>query len=122
MSDTRTIAWGVLTTAARNWARDDSRETRQELHDAALAWAREQRPRETTGERAATGDGWTFRFGRNSGKRPDQVSLDDLRWYERVFRESLDNPEKERFRDNNQKALDVVRVELRRRGEAGNHE
>ena len=100
---------------------EDSKATREELSRAARAWAAVGQPqREATGARSAVaGDGWTFRFGRNSGKRPEDVTTDDLRWYERVFLESLDHPEKARFRDNNQRSLDVVRAELRRRGEAG---
>jgi len=76
---------------------------------------------ERTGERSAvSGDEWTFRFGRNAGKTPRDVDLQDLRWYERAFLKSLENPEKERYRENNMRSLDTVRAELRRRGEAAN--
>jgi len=116
------VLWANLTAAARAWATSDNDETRAALSREAKAWAAQSpEPRkEAMGERSAVaGDGWTFRFGRNSGKRPQDVDVADLRWYERVFLESLDHPEKARFRDNNQRSLDVVRAELRRRGEAG---
>ena len=118
----RVVLWANLTAAARAWATSDNDETRAALSREAKAWAAQSpEPRkEAMGERSAVaGDGWTFRFGRNSGKRPQDVDVADLRWYERVFLESLENPEKARFRDNNQRSLDVVRAELRRRGEAG---
>lgn len=103
-------------------------EVKRLVHEWALKYAQASgyKPpgppatRESSGSRSAvSGDGFTFRFGRNNGKRPDEVSTDDLRWYERVFRESLDNPDKAKFRENNQRSLDVVRLELSRRGEAG---
>lgn len=125
MSDARDAAWAALDEAAIAWVAKRGKMDAVALSVAAKAWAKadasEASPRrEASGARSAVaGDGWTFRFGRNSGKRPDEVDVADLRWYERVFLESLDNPEKARFRDNNQRALDVVRAELRRRGEAG---
>lgn len=113
----RVVLWANLTAAARAWATSDNDETRAALSREAKAWAAQSaEPRK---EASAPADGWTFRFGRNSGKRPADVDVADLRWYERVFLESLENPEKARFRDNNQRSLDIVRAELRRRGEAG---
>lgn len=117
MSD-RVIAWAELTAAAKAWAHEDSKLTRQELSDAAKAWASIEAPRAPS---SSGGEGWTFRFGKNAGKTPRDVDVRDLRWYEKVFLESIDNPEKERFRENNQKSLDVVRAELRRRGEAADY-
>ena len=89
----RVVLWANLTAAARAWATSDNDETRAALSREAKAWAAQSpEPRkEAMGERSAVaGDGWTFRFGRNSGKRPEDVTTDDLRWYERVFLESLD--------------------------------
>lgn len=117
MSDDKTkmTAWAALAGAAMAYARQDSKDTRQALSDAARAWASVGQP-----QRAETpGGGWTFRFGKAKGKTPGEVDVRDLRWYERCALEALDNPEKERWRESNQRDLDVIRAELRRRGEAG---
>ena len=109
--------------------------TRKTISDAALTYARasgmkwsDTKPdtaprRETTGARSAVaGDGFTFRFGSCKGKGLSDVDVKDLRFYERCAVASLDNPEKERFRANNERDLEAIRGELRRRGEAANHE
>jgi hypothetical protein len=115
------VVWANLMAAARAWATDDTPEARAALSREAKAWAAVDAPRrEASGERSpVSGDGWTFRFGKNKGKGPGEVDVRDLRWYERVFLEGLDDPAKQQYRESNQRSLDVVRAELRRRGEAG---
>ncbi len=67
-------------------------------------------------------ESFRFAFGKNKGKSPRDVDLSDLRWYEMAFRKSLSQPEKAQYREANERALEVVRAELRRRGEAANHD
>jgi hypothetical protein len=115
---------------------DVTEEVRVMVHKGALQYARscgyrfpedpkqqrQSNPR-TTRSSSSSDSGWTFRFGqRCKGKKPSEVDVKDLRWYEKVFRESIDDPEKARFRDSNQRDLEVVRAELTRRGEAANHD
>lgn len=123
MSDARTMAWANLMSAAHAFSTADSKETRAALSREAMAWAAVNGPqRVATGERSAVaGDGFTFRFGKSKGKTPGEVDVRDLRWYEKCALEALDNPEKERWRDSNQRDLDVIRAELRQRGEAADH-
>lgn len=123
MTDARTMAWANLMSAAHAFSTVDDKETRAALSREAMAWAAVNGPqRVATGERSAVaGDGFTFRFGKSKGKAPGEVDVRDLRWYEKCALEALDNPEKERWRDSNQRDLDVIRAELRQRGEAADH-
>lgn len=120
MTDARITAWHLLKAATNSSDEDLSR--------AAIGWAKvngytnASAPTRAvaSGERSAVaGDGFTFRFGKAKGKTPHDVDVRDLRFYERCALEALDNPEKERWRESNQRDLDVIRAELRRRGEAG---
>ena len=97
--------------------------------------------RQTTGERSAVaGDGPTVfpPFGRSKGQpikgaaldtlrflfvspRPC-AALDNLRFYEKCCVENLDNPDKAKWHHKEQKLLDAVRDELRRQGQAADHE
>lgn len=129
----RRTAWASLC-AAINLPDTADEATRKTISDAALAYARASGMkwdtkadgtaprRQATGERSAVaGDGFTFRFGSCKGKGLGEVDVKDLRFYERCAVASLDNPEKERFRANNQRDLDAIRGELRRRGEAADY-
>lgn len=61
-------------------------------------------------------------FGRSKGQAIRGASVNDLRFYERCARENLDNPDKARWHAKEQALLDAVRSELRRQGEAADHE
>lgn len=81
--------------------------------------------RQTTGERSAVaGDGPTVfpPFGRSKGQPIKGAALDTLRFYERCALENLDNPDKAKWHHKEQKLLDAVRDELRRQGQAADHE
>ena len=81
--------------------------------------------RQTTGERSAVaGDGPTVfpPFGRAKGQPIKGAALDTLRFYERCALENLDNPDKAKWHHKEQKLLDAVRDELRRQGQAADHE
>lgn len=127
----RVIAWNEVLAAAGLDPHAVPDDVKRVIHAAVMRYAKAsgwKEPaaatprRDATGERsAAAGDGFTFRFGKSKGKAPGEVDVRDLRWYEKCALEALDNPEKERWRDSNQRDLDVIRAELRRRGEAADH-
>jgi hypothetical protein len=127
----RVIAWNEVLTAAGLDPHAVPDDVKRVIHTAVMRYAKASGWREPTaapqrvasGERSAVaGDGFTFRFGTAKGKTPGEVDVRDLRFYEKVAREALDNPEKERWRDSNQRDLDVIRAELRQRGEAADHD
>jgi hypothetical protein len=56
-------------------------------------------------------------FGKQKGQRIGDVDSRNLRWLLGVVEESIDSPEKERFRAKNVELRDAVRAELEGRGE-----
>lgn len=122
MSDTDKAAiWNELLRVTRWWsteANQDDLAHKAVLHAAALAYAdavrasgRDVRPTPTQVSDHRT-DGVLLPFGRSKGKRVADVETKDLRWYESVVAESVDNPKKERFRAQNVALLDAIRAEL----------
>lgn len=130
MSAERVIAFNSIFAALGIDPHTAPKDVKQLVHDAALRYAKESgfRPagnieesKPTQSSRSNSG-GFVFRFGKSKDKTPSQVDVDDLRFYERVFRESIDNPDKQQWRQSNERSLEAVRAELRRRGQAANHE
>lgn len=52
----------------------------------------------------------SVRYGRAKGKHLDELSLDELRWYESRAVQSVDDPTKARFRAENEEELGVLRA------------
>lgn len=91
-----------------------SKYSREQLSAAARAYSQAVG---TTGAVRGTGgkvlrSGHVAPFGRSKGQPIEELDTKDLRWLEGVLRESVDNPEKERWRAANQELLSAVEVEL----------
>ncbi len=102
-------AWAALQAAADAWAGSRTKEAGQALSDAAVVYVearqRSLRPAPSPNEP-------TLGFGRNKGKRPSEIGKADLEWYAKVLAENVENPEKARWREQNQALLDAVRAAL----------
>ena len=72
---------------------------------------------EATAEATAEASGPVLTFGSAKGKRPANVDVKSLSWYEKVLSENVADPSKSRWAESNQALLDSVRAELHRRGE-----
>ena len=70
-----------------------------------------------SGEATAEASGPVLTFGNAKGKRPANVDVKSLSWYEKVLSENVADPSKARWAESNQALLDSVRAELHRRGE-----
>lgn len=57
----------------------------------------------------ASGEEPVFRFGKLKGQPLTSAPLKDLEWYGNAIQASIDDPKKERFRDQNERHLDEVR-------------
>lgn len=123
----RVMAFNSIFAALGVDPHEATREVKTLVHEAALKYARltqgatsesrqPQRP-----SHASSASAWVPTFGRNKGKPLHSISVDDLRWYEMALGRSIEDPDKQRFAEANEQALDDVVVELRRRGEAANH-
>lgn len=87
------------------------RETRQ-----AEPPERKPEPRATAPKASANVDpSWTIPYGKSKGLKPSEASDDDLNWLEKTLGESIDNPEKSRYRASNEKALSCIVAEIERR-------
>lgn len=132
MSAARIAAFNALLSSVGADPHFADMEARKTVHDCALKYAREcgyappgTERRETTGERAAVaGDGPTVfpPFGRSKGQPIKGAAIDTLRFYEKCARQNLDDPSKAKWHHKEQKLLEAVRAELRRQGEAADHE
>lgn len=106
----REMAWAVLAAAAEGYARDKSKANSQALADAAMGWgaARNTGPSQQTREAA----GMTLPFGREKGVSIGQAGTENLRWMANAIAESLDDPDKQRFRAKNEDLLAAIQREL----------
>jgi hypothetical protein len=128
----RVIAWNEVLTAAGLDPHAVPDDVKRVIHAAVMRYAKASglQPvtapqRVASGERSAVaGDGVTVfpPFGRSKGQPIRGAAIDTLRFYERCARENLDNPDKAKWHHKEQALLDAVRDELRRQGEAANHE
>lgn len=86
-------------------------EAPQPRQEAPPQAQREQPPRES-------GEGVTIRFGRASGTAISEAEDSDLSWYATALERSVNDPDKARYKQQNQRDLDAVRAEIARRGGA----
>lgn len=114
----KAAAWATLRTAAREATETPGAATAQALAEAACEWARAKGWREPRAE-AAPGDATLPNYGRNKGQPISGTETKDLEWYAKTLRESIDNPEKARWVEANQRCLDAIEAELETRDDAG---
>jgi hypothetical protein len=69
--------------------------------------------------RGDSGDPVIMRFGNCKGTAIQDLETQDLQWYIKCHRESVENPDKRRFKDDNQRVLELLQEELLNRGAAG---
>lgn len=72
-------------------------------------------PTGASGGNGGGGGGLTIKFGKAAGKTIPELTDADLEWYGKAAKQSLDDPEKAKFRDNNQRMYDALRDELKKR-------
>lgn len=58
----------------------------------------------------------TMSFGSGKGKPLSELSLKDLKWYAKALGESIEDPAKERYLEDNQGKLVAIEAELQKRG------
>lgn len=110
-------AWRVLEEAALAHQRGNL-ETARPLADAAEAFARSRWASNTgsNGRKPSEGraalSGVVVPFGRSKGTAIEEADTRDLRWVANALAESIDNPDKARWRDSNEKALAAIQKEL----------
>lgn len=68
------------------------------------------------GARSGAASGPAFRFGKQKGDALSQGSKDNLLWYGTALNESISNPAKAQYRDQNVRDLADVNAELKARG------
>jgi hypothetical protein len=112
-------AWLELNAAAKAYSLEPLKQRGQDLATAACEWARAsgwREPRAESPEAVSASGGPTLpNYGRNKGAPISATATADLQWYAKTLQESVDNPEKERWRQKNQEVLDAIRAELARR-------
>jgi hypothetical protein len=109
MSAERVIAWNEVLASAGLDPHAVPDDIKRVIHAAVMRYAKASGWREpsaaapqrvATGERSRVGgDGPLVKFGRDKGKRLSEVS--DLSWYRNAVASSVDDPSKERYRDQN---------------------
>lgn len=121
---TKAETWAELLRILTWWAlqaNQDDLAHKNTLHVAVLAYAdavrasgRDVKPTPTrvSDDRR---DDVVLPFGRSRGKRVADVETKDLRWYESVVAESVDDETKGRWRAQNVALLDAIRAELEER-------
>lgn len=109
-------AWMELQATAKAYALEPTTTRAQALAEAACEWARAKGWREPRSE-SAPSDAVLPGYGRNKGQPVSGVETKDLQFYVRTLQASIDNPEKARWREQNQASLDAIEAELARRGE-----
>lgn len=72
----------------------------------------------TGGQRSNTSGGPTLpNYGRAKGQPIASASIDDLHWYGERCAQSIDDPSKARWRDQEMERLAAINAELKRRGQ-----
>lgn len=118
MSADYAAAWRALEAAAVAHHAGDLGPTAKALADAADAYARARWARNSgsNGVKASTGpgalSGVVVPFGRSKGTPIEQADTKDLRWVASALAQSIDNPEKARWRDENERTLAAIQREL----------
>lgn len=117
--DTKRRAWATLAAAAGQYTREPVALYAQALADAAVEWATvkghigEEKPGRVvgTGGRELR-SGVVVPFGKNKGQAIEEADARDLQWLARVIGESIDNPERQRWRADNIARLEAIEREL----------
>jgi hypothetical protein len=61
-------------------------------------------------------------FGNSKGKKVSELEDKDLGWYEKAYAENVADPGRQKFARANQRVLDAIRAEQKRRAQAVAHE
>lgn len=104
----KTAAWQALASAAVAYASDKSTLPAQRLADAAERWSKAKR----AAKPGANADDFVVPFGRSKGTPIADAKTNDLEWVAGALRKSIDDPEKERWRESNQVLLSAIESEL----------
>lgn len=119
-NEAKRTAWAHLATAAGAYSRTPNGDSAQALADAAIEWATvkghggaEAKP----GRIVGTGGrelrcGVVMPFGRSKGVAIEEADAKDLAWVAKALGESIDNPEKQRWRAANVATLEAIEKEL----------
>lgn len=107
-------AWLELQAVSKAYALEPTTTRAQALAEAACEWARAKGWREPRAE-SAPGDATLPKFGRNAGQPISGTETEDLEWYAKALRKSIDDPAKSRWIAENQAVLDAIEAELERR-------
>ena len=113
MSANKAEAWANLTSAARTFVENESKENSQTLSDVACAWAGAKGWRAPPGQ--ADLEAVLPSYGRSKGLPIRGAETGDLQWYAKTLRESIENPAKARWIESNQKSLSAIEQELSKR-------
>ncbi len=108
--------WNRLAEAAVRYAATRDIHDGEELRDTAEADTRARWSEKSgkAGEHKTRGQGVVRipqKFGRCGGMAVHELDTKDLDWYRGAIARSIDDPEKAKFRDNNQTLLDAIDAE-----------
>lgn len=116
---TRKEAWDKLCAAATRAGVGIDLQVNKALHDAALEWAAFNGYAKAGETRGAGGrvlrSGEVIPFGRSKGLPVEEAEDKDLHFVLERVRAGLDDPDKARWRDKNQKLVDAIERELETR-------
>lgn len=115
--------WAALSGAAALHVADpDDLAAKKALADAADAYSKARAAaRGASGAKPAQvgASGVVMPFGRSKGVAIEGATVNDLRWVANALAQSIDNPDKARWRDENQRVLDAIQRELDKRHPVG---
>lgn len=115
MSNEKAVAWAALQAAASTHASVGTKETGQVLSDAAKAWGLATGQRPPAAPRVV-GDGDVLvPFGRQKGQPISACEVKDLEWLAQALLKSIGDPDKARWKDDNQRLVDAIEAEIERR-------
>ena len=120
MSNTEAVerTWRALEGAARDYAATGDMSQAKSLAVAAEAYTRARWAANTgkAGTKPSEGrgalSGVVVPFGRSKGVAIEEADAKDLRWVANALGQSIDNPDKARWRDDNERVLDAIQKEL----------
>lgn len=109
---------GRVQADADDFLESDPAEAAEDMPPNVIDHQEEPPPEERP--RATRSDGPVFRFGRCKGELLSEAEERDVEWYVGALRNSVNDPDKARFRADNERELEAAERELaRRRGEDG---
>lgn len=107
--------WALLSSAAiAHAAMPDDLSVKKGLADAADAYIKARNAARAGGVAKPAGgaSGVVVPFGRSKGTAIEQADSKDLRWVAARLAESIDNPEKARWKDENARVLAAIEAVL----------